>query len=266
MEPERNIGRDDPGDKRDNPAATRSQQMLAAELERFRAEARRRSAELAQEGEAPRQAYSARAAAAAQARPGVAAAQPFAAIANRLPIAGKVAAGRVAHPKVHDSSIRPLSRRVDLSSWRTALRSRARARVLGDPRETTLRVIGQELAYLVEKTRNGFARIGFVSLARLAGCCRETARRAVRCLERLGVLDTLNVLVRRDGLLERDVNLYVPALPEPDPDQTADELAALAPRLERIAGYGRAWGLVLRDGGLNPVTPRSSRRRDRPPL
>jgi hypothetical protein len=172
----------------------------------------------------------------------------------------EAATGRVRHPKVWAGDLRGLGPPPDLRTWETDVASRARARVLGDPLASMIRAVAAAIAGHV-RWRKGFARVTFGSLAFAADCCRETARKVVRWLERRDMLDTVNVTTRDgDGLIVRDANLYRPVAVE----NGVAEAPCRPPRAARMAAWARSWGLTLRDGGFNAFGP-SRRRRRRPP-
>jgi hypothetical protein len=176
----------------------------------------------------------------------------------RSPIAGVLArlgAGRAEHPKIHAADV-PARRlaAADTDDFLRRVRAASEARQTGDCLRGTLRQVAQALAYFARIQGRGCARVTFESIAKAAGVCVETARRAVRWLESAGLIDTVNVLVRRPigGVrrLVRDANLYLfpPAAEAPGAAGTPPRDSAARARAT-IARWGDQLGLGLRLAG-----------------
>ena len=181
-----------------------------------------------------------------------------------LPL-GLAGAGRIDNPKLHLTDLRPIAR-PDGAAWLARVRQAARHRDAGDPRMTTLMQVAQALHAVGERDRRGFVRIGLRSLALAAGLgrakpCVESARRAVRWLQRAELLDAANVIERRwiGGVrrMVRGWNAYVlrggpaeapiAAAAEPPAVPRVWTIAYAAGALARCASL---WGLAVRGRGL----------------
>jgi hypothetical protein len=155
--------------------------------------------------------------------------------------------------------------------------SRVEKREKGDPLKSVLLRTAELVRWVENKAGTGFARKTLEQLSKLVGCCKETVRKAIRFLERHGLLDTFNVLSRDHGFVRRRANLYLIPDVESDPTPPPCDLApsvkaperpvgnSLAERLNRYAGF---FGLRARAWGLNatpaPVGYRSARRHPTP--
>ena len=184
--------------------------------------------------------------------------QPSRGVAEALPARLQAASGvRVVNPKIWNSDAHPIrGARPDFDAWLSRARAAIRGRGRGDVLAVTADRIAGLLVYCARRTGDGFARVTFADLAKLAGCCVETARRAVRCLEGWGVVDTFNVLVRRPGgAVERDANLY---LLRDSAQDSAERESPPADRLaDRLSRYAAVFGLRARLWGLNATPLRS---------
>ncbi len=175
----------------------------------------------------------------------------------RSPIAAVLArlgAGRAEHPKIHAADVPARRLPADTDDFLRRVRAASEARQTGDCLRGTLRQVAQALAYFARIQGRGCARVTFESIAKAAGVCVETARRAVRWLESAGLIDTVNVLVRRPigGVrrLVRDANLYLfpPAADAPGAAVTPPRDSAARARAT-IARWGDRLGLGLRLAG-----------------
>lgn len=178
-------------------------------------------------------------------------------IARVLPAFARAAAGMgVCNPKLWEADVRPLpGRKVDREAWFVRVRQAAKTREPGDVLQPILVRLAEVVWWAERKDGVGFARQTFEQLGKLAGCCKETARKGLRFLERHGLVDTFNVLSRAHGLVRRVANLYIvrgettePALPVASEQPPSDSL------LGRLTRYASAFGLKARRWGLN-ATP-----------
>ncbi len=182
-----------------------------------------------------------------------------------LPV-GLAGAAAIDNPKLHLADLKPLPRPAG-AAWLARGRPAARHRDAGDPRTTTLMQAAQALHALGERDRRGYVRIGLKALAIAAGFgrtkpCIETARRAVRWLQRAELLDAANVIERRwiGGVrrMVRGWNAYVlRGGPAQTPMATGAAEPPSVPRPWTIAYAAGAlarcaarWGLAVRGRGL----------------
>jgi hypothetical protein len=196
--------------------------------------------------------------------------------AARLALAGGGSA-RVLNPKIWAEDVkRFVGRKLPTRAWLSRARQMAAKRQRGDVLRPTLVRACEVLAW---GAQDGKIELTFDSLANLVGCCRETARKVIRWLEDVELIDTFNVLVRTTGKLVRGANLYLPRLSaadeaagdvasddgEPgaaagltDPTAAAAVLGPVARLTARLARWAPRFELVERAWGLN-ATPLSSR-------
>lgn len=179
---------------------------------------------------------------------------PAALAASVAAIAGKAAAPRVDNAKIHAADLPrklPAASRPDLDSLLQRARRAAAGRAKGDPLHGTLLQIAQTLAYQVRRQGSGYAVASLAQLAGGAGCCVDTARKAIRWLERAALIDTVNTMRRGvvGGVnrLLRGANLYLirPAVPA----SASPAEPATGPAHGGAAGTLARWGSVL---GLSP--------------
>jgi hypothetical protein len=182
-------------------------------------------------------------------------------VSTRASRAGRPA---VQHPKLHARDLRPP--RVSTEGYLKRVRSATDGRAAGDPRVPVLMGVAAALARAWDYSGRAAQR-GFRALATAGGICVETARKAVRWLESAGLLDTVNVIVRRElggrARVVRDCNLYLPPpalenVPDPGPQTGADgsagrtvttDPAAIAGRT--LARWAPLFGLAIRPHGWN---------------
>ena len=168
------------------------------------------------------------------------------AIGRVLPAVARASAGMaVANAKIWEADAKPLRRKIDAEAYLARVRQAAKTRETGDPLEPTLVRTAELVLWAVRKGGTGFARQTFEQLGNLIGCCRETARKAIRFLERRDLLHTFNVLSRVHGFVRRVANLYL----IPDAERPAGNSL-----VERLVHYAGLFGIRARAWGLN-ATP-----------
>jgi hypothetical protein len=181
------------------------------------------------------------------------------AIGRVLPAVARASAGMaVANPKIWEADAKPLrGRKIDAEAYLARVRLAAKTRETGDVLEPILVRTAELVLWAVRKGGIGFARQTFEQLGKLIGCCSETARKAIRFLERHGVLDTFNVLSRDHGFVRRGANLYL--IPDAEPDAERPAGNSLVERLNRYAEFfglrARAWGLNATPAPVGYRTP-----------
>jgi hypothetical protein len=163
--------------------------------------------------------------------------------------------GGVRHRKIWERDVKPLpGRKVDGGAFITRVYQAVRTRKKGDPSELTLVTVAK-IVLRDHHASVGFARLTFEQISFRARRCKETARQAIRWLERHNLIDTLNVLTRVQGFVGRVANLYLiptdvakskgPAEPA---RQAADSI------IGRLGRYAALFGLKVRRWGFN-ATP-----------
>jgi hypothetical protein len=182
--------------------------------------------------------------------------------------AARLRPGRVQNPRVHDRDVRGV-RMGDRQEFARRARRVAQHRELGDPDSGKTLAVASALSWFFGRARRG-ARATHEAIATAALCCVDTVRRVVRQLERAGILDTLNVLERRElpGVgrrLVRGANLYLiprhvaSSSPHGGEEEAPAASAGLSP-LERLAAVLARWapamGLFARAGGMNTAPAR----------
>lgn len=177
-------------------------------------------------------------------------------IGRVLPAAARSTAGLpVSNPKLWERDVKPLrDRKVNREAWLIRARQAARAREPGDVLQPILVRLAEVVCWAERKDGVGFARQTFEQLGKLVGCCKETARKGMRFLERHGLVDTFNVLTRAHGFVRRVANLYLIRGEATEPDGT-EQPPSEGP-LGRLTRYASAFGLSVRAWGLN-ATPAS---------
>jgi hypothetical protein len=187
-------------------------------------------------------------------------------IGRVLPAFGRAAAGLcIVNPKLWEADVRPLrGRKVDRDAWFVRVRLAAKTREAGDVLQPILVRLAEVMWWAERKDGVGFARQTFEQFGKLAGCCKETARKGIRFLERHGLVDTFNVLTRAHGFVRRVANLYLIRGDTTEPDPPAGyERSPSDSLLGRLTRYASLFGLRARAWGLN-ATPAPVGYRSRP--
>lgn len=193
------------------------------------------------------------------------------------------------NPKIHQADVdgfKPLGK-LRAAAWRRAAGLACNRRQVGDQWPTSSRIWA--VADVLERSaRNADGHVSkrvqmsLAEIGHLARCCVDTAFLAVRYLDRAGLIDTFNSIVRQNGRVERGPNVYLLWLPDSDPaereaaasaraeavevqvevpaevDPEADWLARWVARFNRkLERWAPAFGLVARSWGLNatPMSP-----------
>jgi hypothetical protein len=176
-----------------------------------------------------------------------------------LPLLAPRIAGRVRHPKIHAGDIRDVPR-IRTPDFLRRCRAAGEQRQKGDPLIGSLMSVAAAIQRAWTMSAHA-ARRTLVQLADGAGLVAETARKCLRYLERAGLVDTINVLIRRDvdgsGVvrLVRDANLLLPgpvAEARADVDASVDaspEPLACAPLTAAPAFVDRAASTIARWAG-----------------
>jgi hypothetical protein len=196
----------------------------------------------------------------------------MASVAAMLPAAARVAVGAkrgVINPKIWAEDVRRWRPGKFVSNvWRSAARLVARARAKGDVLQTTIWGVCDLLERESRKAR-GKAEITLARIADLTGCCLETARKVVRYLENAELIDTFNVLSRKDGKVLRDANMYLLRMPADGPAIAPDILQSpqgvFARLNETLSRWAANFNLIQRDWGLNATPLSGVDPRRRPP-
>jgi hypothetical protein len=186
-------------------------------------------------------------------------------LTEALPAAARIAmAGgskRVCNPKIWETDTKRFrGPKFDTSPWLAACRFASGHRVRGDVLKSTIDRVCQALAF-GDPTSDGRAkrRMTHAFIAGFVGCEIDTVRKVVRLLERVGLIDTFNVLRRTIRGVFRAANMYLlrmpdaPAVAEPT-EAPAAELGMLARMTARLERWAPSFDLKVRAWGLN-ATP-----------
>jgi hypothetical protein len=184
-------------------------------------------------------------------------------ITAALPAAARIASGgggnRVLNPKIWEEDTKRFAGpKLNVGAWITESSDVVRKkRELGDVEARTIIRVCEGLA-TGDPDANGTAkrRMTFAFIAGFVPCTVETARKAVRWLEKAYLIDTFNVLWREARGVFRAANMYLLRMPDAptaveSTETPAAELSVVARLSMRLERWKASFGLQARAWGLN---------------